>query len=90
MADRTKIVRDIKAGGDIAIYVGTASILKPIITQNNQNKNPLMKLCRIVTGTVISCGISSIASKWFNKSVDKISEFVDDVKPKPKESENNG
>ena len=51
------------------------------------------KVCSILSGTVISCGISSIASKWFESAVDKVADFIDDIKgnkPKPKESDTNG
>lgn len=92
MADsKDKIVNNIKTGGSMAIYVGTASILKPIIKQHNQDRNAVTKLCSIVSGTVISCGISHIASKWFGTIVDKVYDFLDDVKhPKKKEEEANG
>lgn len=87
MADRDKIVSNIKTGGSMAIYVGTASIMKPIIKQHNQDRNAVTKLCTVVSGTVISCGVSHIASQWFGKIVDKVADFIDDVKhPKKKES----
>ena len=70
----------------MAIYVGTASIIRPMIKQFNQDRNPVTKVCSVVSGTVISCGISHIASKWFSGIVDKVVEFIDDVKnPKQKE-----
>lgn len=86
MADKEKIVNNIKNGGSMAIYIGTASIMKPIIKQYNQDRNAVTKLCSVVSGTVISCGISHVASKWFGKIVDKVADFIDDVKnPKNKE-----
>ena len=91
MADKDKIVSNIKTGGSMAIYVGTASILKPIIKQHNQDRNAVTKLCTVVAGTTISCGISHVASQWFGKLVDKVSDFIDDVKkPKKKEEQTNG
>ena len=91
MADKDKIVNNIKTGGSMAIYIGTASIMKPIIKEHNQDRNPVTKLCTVMSGTVISCGISHIASKWLGKIVDKVADFVDDVKhPKKKESEADG
>ena len=91
MADKDKIVSNIKTGGSMAIYVGTASIIKPIIKQHNQDRNAVTKLCSIVSGTVISCGISHVASQWFGKIVDKVVDFIDDVKhPKKKESKADG
>lgn len=86
MADKDKLVSNIKTGGSMAIYIGTASIMRPIIKQHNQDRNAFTKFCSVVSGTVISCGISSVASKWFGKIVDKVADFVDDVKnPKSKE-----
>lgn len=92
MADKDNIVKNIKTGGSMAIYVGTASIMKPIIQQHNQERNAVTKLCSLVSGTVISCGVSHVASKWFGKLVDKVADFIDDVKhPKKKEeSDQNG
>lgn len=91
MEDKTSsIVKNIKTGGSMAIYIGTASIMKPIIKQHNQERNAVTKLCSVVSGTVISCGVSHIASKWFGKMVDKVADFIDDVKhPKKKEGSGN-
>lgn len=78
------LVNSIKTGGSMAIYIGTASIIKPIITEHNQERNAVTKFCSVVSGTVISCGVSHIASKWFGKLVDKVYGFVEDVR-NPKE-----
>lgn len=91
MADREKVISNIKTGGSMAIYVGTASIIKPIIKEHNENRNALTKVCSIVSGTVISCGVSHVASRWFGKIVDKVADFVDDVrKPKKKDGDGDG
>jgi len=90
MADKEKVVKDIKAGGSMAIYLGTASIIKPIIKEHSQERNAVTKICSVISGTVISCGISHIASKWFSKLVDKVSDFVDDVKHPKKETDADG
>ena len=91
MADKDKVVNSIKTGGSMAIYVGTASILKPMIREHNQDRNAVTKICSVVSGTVISCGVSHIASRWFGKIVDKVADFVDDVKkPKAKDVDPNG
>lgn len=82
MADRNKIIENIKKGGSLAIYVGTASLMKPIITNGNENRSAVSKVCAVGTGAVISCGISSYASKFFAKMVDTVADFIDDVKPK--------
>lgn len=86
MEDKSNLVKNIKTGGSMAIYVGTASIIRPIIREHNQERNAVTKLCSVVSGAVISCGISHIASKWFGSIVDKVADFFDDVKnPKSKE-----
>lgn len=91
MANKEKVINNIKTGGSMAIYIGTASILKPLIKEHNQDRNAMTKLCSVVSGTVISCGISHVASKWFGRIVDKVSNFIDDVKnPKKKEDGQNG
>lgn len=82
MANREKIIQNIKKGGSIVIYVGTASLMKPMIVKDNENRNAFSKACSVASGTVISCGISSFASKFFGKMVDTVVKFIDDVKPK--------
>ena len=91
MANKEKIINNIKTGGSMAIYIGTASIIKPLIKEHNQDRNAMTKLCSVISGTVISCGVSHVASKWFGKIVDKVADFIDDVKnPKKKEENQNG
>ena len=85
MADKKKIIENIKKGGSLAIYIGTASLMKPIISKNQEERNAVGKVCAVGAGTVISCGISSYASKFFAKMVDTVVDFLDDVKPKSKE-----
>jgi len=89
MGEKRDIVKNIKTGGSLAIYIGTASILKPFIKKHNDERNFVTKCCTVVSGTVISCGVSHIASKWFGNIVDKVADFIDDVKhPKKKEGSN--
>ena len=82
---KTSLIKNIKNGGSMAIYIGTASIMKPIVREHNQERNALTKFCTVVSGTVISCGVSHIASRWWGKLVDKVVEFIDDVKHAKKE-----
>lgn len=83
--DKANVIKNIKNGGSVAIYIGTASIIRPIVKQHNQERNAVTKLCSVISGTVISCGISKIASKWWNDVVDKVADFIDDVMPAKKE-----
>lgn len=87
MADREKIVNNIKKGGSIVIYLGTAGLMKPIVTKNSENRNAVSNVCAVASGTVISCGISSMASKFFGKMVDTVVKFIDDVKSPKKKKE---
>ena len=85
--NKDSIVKTIKTGGSMAIYVGTASIIKPVIKQYNQDRNAVTKVCSVFSGTVMSCGVSHIASKWFGKLVDKVYDFIEDVRTPPKKKE---
>lgn len=82
--DRTKVIKNIKDGGSLAIYVGTASLLKPYISNGNENRTAVGKVCSVAGGTVISLGVANWASKFFGKVVDEVVDFIDDVKPKKK------
>lgn len=87
MADKSKIVKNIKDGGSLLIYIGTASLMKPIITRDNDERGPVGKIGALASGTVISCGIANFASKYFGKIVDEVADFVSDVMPKKKNPE---
>lgn len=84
---REKIKENIKSAGSVAIYIGTASMMKPVVQRGTADKNPLTKLCGIFSGTVVSCGISHYASRWFGAVVDKMSDFIDEVRKPPKVKE---
>lgn len=89
--DNSKLIKNIKNGGSMAIYIGTASLVKPIVKEHSEERSNLSKLCTVFTGTVISLGVSALASKWWNKLVDNVTDFWDDIKnPKPKEDTTNG
>ena len=90
MADKDRIVKNIKNGGTLAIFVGTASLMKPIIPQNNENRNPVEKACAVASGTAISLGLANFASNFFGKIVDEVVRFIDDVKTPKKEDRPNG
>lgn len=91
MADKEKIIKNIKTGGSIIIYIGTAGLMQPIVLKNNEQRNAVGKICAGISGTVLSCGIANFASKYFGKLVDDVTGFIDDVrKPKKKEVKPNG
>lgn len=74
------VINNVKTAGSIAIYAGTASLIKPIVQESNKNKNAITKFCTVISGATLSCGISHIASKWFGTIVDKVAVFFDDGK----------
>lgn len=83
-ARREKILKNIKLGGSLLMYIGSAGLMNPIIRDARQNQSGPMKVCSFGAGTVLSLGVGSLASKVFNKLVDKTVDFYDDVKPRHK------
>ena len=50
MEDKTtNLVKNIKTGGSMAIYIGTASIINPIIKEHNKERNAVTKFCSVVS-----------------------------------------
>jgi len=93
MADRDKIIRNIKAGGDLMMYIGSAGLMSQCVRRARDGHNPAMNACIYASGTVLSLGLGRIASKWLEKAVDDIVDFIEDVrKPekKHKEAEKDG
>lgn len=84
---REKILKNVKTGGDLLMYIGSAGLMNPLIRDARQDQNGAMKLCSFGAGAILSLGLGSIASKVFNKLVDKTVDFYDDVKPKKKSDE---
>lgn len=87
MADREKIIKNVKRGGSVMVYVGTANMMRPFVAKARENQNGAMQACTMFGGTVLSLGIGKIATKWMNSAIDRVVEFIDDVKPKKKEPE---
>lgn len=71
------------------MYIGSAALVMPMIQKARENNNVLMGTCAIGAGAIISVGLGKIASNIFNKTVDKVSDFWDDVKPAEKNKEEN-
>ena len=84
MADQSKIVKRVKDIGSLVIYIGTAYLMKPYITRDNDQRNAVGKVCSAASGTVISYGVANYASKFFGKIVDEVADFINDVKPQKK------
>lgn len=68
------------------MYIGSTAMIIPAIQKARQNNNFLMGTCAIGAGAIISMGLGKIASGIFNRAVDKVVDFCDDVKPKSEEA----
>lgn len=84
---RSKIVKNVKRGGTVMVYVGTASLIRPIVAKAREDQNGAMQACAIFGGTVLTLGIAKKANEWMNNAIDKVIDFFDDVKPRKKEVE---
>ena len=87
---RAKLIKNIKTGGNMMMYIGSAGLINPIIRRARDNQqSSALKFCTTATGAVVSIGIGNIASKWLNKAIDTIADFIDDVNPKKPAVEKN-
>ena len=91
MADREKIIKNIKTGGNLMMYVGSAGLMNQFVRKAQEQSNPVMNSCILASGTVLSLGLGKIASSWPEKAIDEGITFIDDVKhPEKKETEDDG
>ena len=84
--ERTRLIKGIKNVGDLIMYIGSAAITIPAINKAKENQNGFMGSCATGAGAMLSVGLGKAASNIFNKVVDKVADFVDDVTPEKKES----
>ncbi len=92
---RERRIQNVKTGGHLAMYIGSAGLMMPQIQKARESQNGIMGLCAVGAGAVISVGLGGLASKIFDKTVDKVVNFWDDVKPsgpaqKSEEEKGNG
>lgn len=87
---RENIIKGVKTGGDILMYIGSAGLMMPQIQRSKENQNGLLGACATGAGAILSVGLGKLASTVFNTVVDKAVDFWDDVKPKDEEEETNG
>lgn len=94
---RERIIRNVKRGGSVVMYVGTAGLISPMVRKARETQNGAMGICSTGAGVVLSAGIGKLASDIFGKVVDKVVDFWDDVKPQKtseesekKDGESNG
>lgn len=91
MADRTKIINAIKTAGSLMMYIGSAGLMSQFANKAQENHNAVTNGCIFASSAVLSLGMGKLASGWFEKAVDDVTEFIDDVKsPAKKEDEANG
>lgn len=69
------------------MYIGTAALAMPVIQKAREKNNGLMGTCALGAGAIISIGLGKMASSIFNRTVDKVVDFIDDVKPKENSNE---
>lgn len=87
MADREKVIKNIKRGGSVMMYVGTASMIRPAVAKAREDQNGAVQACAIFGGTMLTLGIARKATQWMNQAIDRVVDFYDDVKPKKKKEE---
>ena len=87
---REKIIKNIKRGGSVVMYVGTAGLVSPMVRRARETQNGAMGVCSTGAGVVLSAGVGKLASDIFCKIVDKVADFWDDVKPNNEETEKKG
>lgn len=81
IARRRKRIKNIKTGGDLMMYVGSAGLMMPVIRKAREQENGVMGICAFGAGTVLAIGLGNLASSILNKTIDKVVDFWDDVKP---------
>lgn len=78
---RRRRIQNVKTGGDILMYVGCAGLMMPMMQNAKEKQNSLIGLSALGAGTILSIGLGKIASNILNKSIDKVVDFWDEVKP---------
>lgn len=78
---RKKRIQNVKTGGDIMMYIGAAGLIAPMVRSAKEKQSPLLQTCATGTGIILSIALGNFAGKMFEKTVDRIVDFWDDVKP---------
>ena len=63
------------------MYVGSAALISPLIRKAQQEQNGVMGICATCAGAILTIGMGNVASKILEKTIDKVIDFWDDVKP---------
>lgn len=77
------------------MYIGSAGLMIPVIQKSRENQSGVMSVCSTSAGVILALGLGNVASKILNRTIDKIADFWDDVKPgapasKKEEEKKNG
>ena len=78
---RKKRIQNVKTGGDMMMYIGSAGLIIPMIRKAKESQNSIMGTCAMGAGAVLAIGLGNVASKILNKTIDKAADFWEDVKP---------
>lgn len=63
------------------MYIGSAGLMIPLIRKAREQESGVMGICAAGAGTILAIGLGNVASKILEKTVDKVVDFWDDVKP---------
>ena len=80
-ARRKKRIQNVKAGGDMMMYIGSAGLMIPMIRKAKESQNGIMGACAMGAGAVLAIGLGNVATKILNRTIDKAVDFWEDVKP---------
>ena len=69
------------AVANLMMYVGSAGLMMPLIQKARNQESGVMGICAAGAGLVLAIGIGNVASNILNKTIDKVVDFWDDVKP---------
>ena len=78
---RRRRIQNVKAGGDIMMYIGAAGLVAPFVRNAKEKTSPLLQSCVTGAGIILSLALGNFAGKKFEKTVDRVVDFWDDVKP---------
>ncbi len=78
---RRRRIQNVKTGGDIMMYIGAAGLVAPFVRSAKEKQSPLLQSCVTGAGIILSIALGNFAGKSFEKTVDRIVDFWDDVKP---------
>ena len=82
--DHNKVVKGVKTGANIAMYIGSAGLVLPLMQNAREKENGILGACTGLAGAILSIGLGKLGSTISDSIIDKVVDFWDDVKPKTK------